>query len=413
MLAPTLRLMLRRRAVRGKEVPGRLGEREGIDDTPRPEGLLVWVHAASVGESVSVLPVIGALAQQAAVLVTTGTATSAAIMAERLPGLGESAGEGSGKVWVRHRFVPLDVPRWASRFLDHWRPDAVAFVESELWPNLLAGCRARAIPAVLVNGRMSERSFRGWKRTPAFARGVMAAFSTVHPQSDADAGRLLTLGATRMLAAGNLKLAAAPLPVDEAELARLRSVIGTRPVWLAASTHEGEEVAAVGVHVALAGRHPGLLTILAPRHPERGPALAEAFGARRRSLGQDPPSSGVWVADTLGELGLLYRLAAPVFLGGSLVSLGGHNPAEPARLGCTLAMGPNVQNCAEAVERLRRVDVLTIVPDAAGLADWLDGTLRAGAGHGTAGPEALAGEEDLVERVAGEILRLARSRSRC
>lgn len=403
LAAPALRHMLRRRAVRGKEVADRLPEREGIDGTPRPAGRLVWLHAASVGESVSVLPLLPALvrAPDVSVLMTTGTVTSAELLGDRLPVLGLDR--------VLHRFVPLDVPRWAARFLDHWRPDVAAFVESELWPNLLAACRARTIPVMLLNGRLSERSLRGWQRAPGFAREVARTFTRVHPQSEADATRLQAMGACCTEPAGNLKLAAPPLPADEAELARLRGLIGARPVWLASSTHDGEEAVAVAAHAALLPRHPGLLTILAPRHPDRGATLAELFGAPRRSRGEDPPTGGLWVADTLNELGLLFRLAPAVFVGGSLVPAGGHNPLEPARLGCTVAMGPHVANMINPVRRLHDAGVLRTVEDADQLAAWLDAVLRDPNRHAAAGIAAASGEDGLPERLAATILGLART----
>jgi 3-deoxy-D-manno-octulosonic-acid transferase len=403
LAAPVLRVMLRRRLARGKEIAARLPEREGIDTTPRPEGRLLWLHAASVGESQSILPVVEQLIAQPGltVLMTTGTVTSAALLEERLPGLG-----GNRAV---HRFVPLDVPAWAARFLDHWRPDAAAFVESELWPNLIAACQARGIGMMLVNARMSARSHRAWRRAPGFARQVVGAFDRVHPQSEADGARLLSLGARRLDPAGNLKLAAAPLPADVAELARLRALLGDRPVWLAASTHPGEEDVAARVHRALAPAHPGLLTIIAPRHPERGPALAAALGAARRGAGEDPPPGGLWIADTMGELGLLYRLAPTVFVGRSLVGEGGQNPLEPARLGCAIAMGPHTANFADAVLRLHQAGALTTVADVAALTAWVDAMLTDPALRrraGEAGLLAARGEAALPGRVAASMLAL-------
>ena len=397
MAMPVLRGMLRRRAGRGKEVLARLGEREGIDATPRPAGRLVWLHAASVGESISVLPVVEALvwAPDVWVLVTTGTVTSAEVMAERLP-----------RDRVLHRFVPLDVPRWGERFLEHWRPDVAGFVESELWPNLLFACGARGVPVMLVNGRLSERSLRGWRRVPGFAREVAGAFAWVHPQSAGDAARLVAMGARDVGAPGNLKLAAPLLGVDEGELARLRGVIGGRPVWLASSTHDGEEAVAAAVHAQLVGRYPGLVTIVAPRHPARGVALGAALGAPCRSRGEDPAPGGMWVADTLNELGLLFRLAPAVFVGGSLVPMGGHNPLEPARLGCAVAMGPHIGNMTEAVQRLDEAGALRMVRDADELAGWVDGVLRAGGRDGR-GVAAASGEAGLPERIAGALLDLA------
>ena len=406
LAAPGLRAMLRRRVGRGKEVAARVPEREGIDPTPRPAGRLVWLHAASVGESQSVLPVLSALrgqAPDASILLTTGTVTSAALLAARLPELGLQC--------VMHRFVPLDVPAWVARFLDHWRPDVAGFVESELWPNLIDGCRARGVPMMLVNARMSARSLRGWQRAPGFARQVVGAFDRVQAQSEGDAAHLRLLGAHGVDAPGNLKLAAPPLPADPAELARLRALTSGRPVWLASSTHPGEEDVAGQVHRSLAAAHPGLLTIVAPRHPERGAAVAAALGAPRRAAGQDPGKAGLWVADTLGELGLLYRLAPLAFVGRSLVGQGGQNPLEPARLGCAIAVGPHTANFFEAVQALEAAGALTRIADAAGLVGWVDGMLRDPARMRAAGATACVaaqGAAGLPERTAAALLSLVR-----
>ena len=404
---PALRLMLRRRAARGKEIAARLPEREGRDATPRPEGELLWLHAASVGEAVSVLPVLSslaALAPKLSTVFTTGTVTSARLLERRLPE--------HGLPRVLHRFVPLDVPSWAGRFLEHWQPQAAAFVESELWPNLLAACQARRIPLMLVNARMSARSFRNWRRVPGFARQLLGAFDRVHPQSPEYGERLRALGARRLEPPGNLKLAAPPLPADAAELTRLRTVIGDRPLWLAASTHPGEEELAAEVHARLAPSHPGLLTIIAPRHPERGGEIAASLGgAPRRACGAAPPPGGIWVADTMGELGLLYRLSPLVFMGRSLVGRGGQNPLEAARIGCAVAVGPHTGNFTELVLRLREVGGLAQVEDAAGLASWVDAMLREPARRQRAGAAALEvanGEATLPDRVAEALLELIR-----
>ena len=298
-----------------------------------------------------------------------------------------------------HRFVPLDVPAWARRFIDHWRPDAAGFVESELWPNLLAACRARSVPVMLINARMSDRSFAQWQRVPDFARHVLGGFARIQARSAADADRLHALrsrsakpghherggdptscDAAVITAPGDLKLAAPPLPVDCAELARLRSLLSGRPIWLAASTHPGEEALIFAAHRALAADHPGLLTLIAPRHPERGAAIAAEAGGitvTRRSLGAAPPTDGVWIVDTLGELGLWYRLAGIAFVGRSLLPPGGgQNPLEPARLGCALAVGPHAANFTDHVARLRTAGALTVVRDATDLAHWVDALLR-------------------------------------
>jgi 3-deoxy-D-manno-octulosonic-acid transferase len=394
LAAPALRLLLRRRLRRGRELAGRLAERRGIDAAPRPAGKLLWLHAASVGESVSILPVLALLPPAVTVLLTTGTVTSALLLAQRLPALGLERR-------VLHRFVPLDVPRWGARFLDHWRPDAAAFVESELWPNLVAGCVARGIPLLLLNARMSQRSYAGWCRARGLARQVLGGFGEVLAQSEADAQRLRALGAARVEVAGNLKFASPPLPADAAELARLRGELAGRPVWLAANTHPGEEAIAAAVHEALAPHHPGLLTIIAPRHPERGVALAASLAAPRRGAGEPP--GALWIADVLGELGLLYRLAPVVFIGRSLVPGGGQSPLEAARLGCALAMGPHGENQAEAVRALREAGALRVVADAAALTEWVDGMLRDPAGQA----RAAAAARSVLERHAGLPARMA------
>jgi 3-deoxy-D-manno-octulosonic-acid transferase len=370
--APLLRQMLRRRAARGKEIAARLPERYGEDDTPRPDGRLLWLHAASIGETVSILPVLAALHQMAPdlhMLLTTGTVTSAEMLGRRLPELGLEG-------WVIHRFAPLDVPAWARRFLTHWRPEVAAFVESEIWPSLIEAARAGGLPLALINARLSPRSFAHWRRIGGFAAHLFGAFSLVQAQSRHDAERLRRLGAAHVEAPGNLKFAALPLPVPRIELQRLRHAIGTRPVWLAASTHPGEESMAVAVHHGLAARHPGLLTIIVPRHPERGAdiaALIDGLPVTRRAAGEGPPEeSGIWVADTLGELGLFSSAAGVVFVGGSLVPHGGQNPLEPARLGCAVAVGPHVQNFVEPVEVLEAAGALTRLADAEALADWVD-----------------------------------------
>jgi 3-deoxy-D-manno-octulosonic-acid transferase len=406
--APGLRLMLLLRLRRGKELPGRLAERRGIEQTPRPAGRLIWLHAASVGETMSILPVLPALADASpgvTILLTTGTVTSATLLTQHL---GSELAHG-----VLHRFVPLDVPTWVGRFLDHWRPDAAGLVESELWPNLLAACRARDIPVMLVNGRLSDRSLARWRRAPGLAREVIGGLARVQARSETDAERLRELGCRCVAAPGDLKLAALPLPVDQAELQRVRDMLAGRPMWLAASTHPGEETLIFAAHRRLAADHPGLLTIIAPRHPERGGAIAgEAGGVAvaRRSLGEAPPMEGVWIVDTLGEMGLWYRLSSIVFVGRSLVAPGGgQNPLEPARLGCAIAVGPSVGNFSDHIGILRAAGGLAVVEDVAELTRWVDALLRDPARRRAMGDAAAASLEhhgDLPRRTAAALLDL-------
>jgi 3-deoxy-D-manno-octulosonic-acid transferase len=339
---PIASQLLLRRQKRGKEHPERLKERLGRASLPRPNGPLVWVHGASVGEMLAAVSLIERLrARNFAVLVTSGTVTSAALAEQRLP---------SG---VLHQFVPLDAPRFVRRFLDHWRPGLALFVESDLWPNLICSCAKRRIPMVIINGRLSERSFRRWRRVPGVIAALLNRFDLCLAQSATDAERYAKLGAQRVNATGNLKLDVPALPADEAALRRLRDIVGKRPVMLAASTHGDEETVIIGAHRRLRAKFPTLLTIIVPRHPSRGESIAEtakaaglAVALRSRRV-QPMPDIGVYVADTLGELGLMYRLAPIVFMGGSLASHGGQNPIEPIRLGAALIHGPHVWNFGE------------------------------------------------------------------
>jgi len=360
LAAPLLRWNLRRRVGLGKEEAARLPEREGFS-AMRPKGKLIWLHAASVGESLSILPLIEALAARdpaLTLLVTTGTVTSAHLLPQRLP---EHL---RGR--VLHRFAPLDVPQWVGRFLDGWRPDAAGFVESELWPNTLAACAARGVPLALLNARMSDRSARRWGRfAPGFARHLLGHFALIMPRSAEDAARLAALGAPRLAPPGDLKLAAAPLPADPAALAALRAAIGPRPVLFAASTHPGEEEQIIAASAQIRANFPDLLTIIAPRHPERGAAIAEA---PRRAMGALPGTGPLYIADTMGELGLFYRVASLTFIGGSLVPHGGQNPLEAARLNCPVIFGPNMGNFRDATAGLLAAGGARQVPDAAALA---------------------------------------------
>lgn len=349
--APLLWWHLKVRAARGKEEGARLAERRG-DGAARSPGRLVWMHGASVGEARALLPLIAALAERDAalhLLVTTGTVTSAEQLPRWLP---EEL-----RARVTHRYAPLDVPGWVGRFLDGWRPDLALRIDSELWPNTLAACSARGIPQVLVNARMSARSAARWGRfAPRLVRRLLGAFTMIIPRSAEDAARLEGLGVTRLAPPGDLKLAAEPLPADPAALEALRNTLGARPVFLAASTHPGEEAMVLEAAARLRLAHPGLLTILAPRHPNRGADLAAlAPGAGRRSAGALPDAGPVHIADTMGELGVFYRLATVALVGGSLVRHGGQNPLEPARLHCPMIFGPHMENFTEAASLLERV----------------------------------------------------------
>jgi 3-deoxy-D-manno-octulosonic-acid transferase len=340
-LAPALPFLLRQRLRRGKEDEARMGEKLGHATVLRPEGSLVWIHGASVGECLAALPLVDALLKlNHNVLVTSGTVTSAQMMAQRLPGR------------AIHQYAPLDTPAATRRFLDTWKPNAALFVDSEIWPNILRGAHARGVRLAMVNGRMSERSFIGWRRAPKVAAALLSLFDVCLVQDGATAKRLTQLGAPRVTITGSLKADAPPLPADEHKLETLRAAIAGRPVLLAASTHPGEDETILPAQDILRRDIPDLLTIIAPRHPDRGADIAMLCGTRpslRRSQGQMPTrSTEIYIADTMGELGLLYRLTPFAFIGGSLIPHGGQNPIEAARLCCAVLAGTHTENFTQA-----------------------------------------------------------------
>jgi len=339
--APIADIILNRRLKRGRELAARLPERRGESSVARPEGPLVWLHGASVGEMLSVLPLIDRIrARDVTVLVTAGTVTAAELAQRRLP------------PGVIHQFAPIDLPQYVARFLDHWRPNLGLFVESDLWPSRIMASAERGIPLILVNGRVSERSFQRWRRLPRTI-GALLSRDLCLAQSAQDAARYADLGAPRYVTTGNLKHDAPAPPADATKLQQLQSAIGPRPVIAAASTHPGEDIELIDVHRRLKNSFPGLLTILVPRHPERGASIAgiaRGVGLKfaQRSLGELPDrDTEIYVADTLGELGVIYRIAPIVFIGGSLVEHGGQNPIEAAKLGAAILHGPHVWNFAE------------------------------------------------------------------
>lgn len=370
LLGPFTGLLLHERARRGKEEKTRLGERRGEATHSRPTGRLAWLHGASVGESLSILPIAERLTQRGlSVLITSGTVTSARLIERRLP------------PGALHQFVPLDVPRYVRRFLDHWLPDLVLIAESELWPNVMIEVDQRGIPLMLVNARMSERSFRRWSRLSGMIGALLGRIDLCLAQSPADADRLARLGAPRVGVVGNLKFDSPAPPADPLRVSTLRGLISGRPVWLAASTHTGEEEQIVAVHKALGPYFPGLLTIIAPRHPQRGEDIAfiasdSGLKTALRSRGLEPDgATDVYVADTIGELGLFYRLAPVVFMGGSLVPHGGQNPIEPGKLGAAIVHGPHVHNFTDVYAALDRDGGSVAVQDAQGLANTVGALL--------------------------------------
>ncbi|MEM1048825.1 MAG: 3-deoxy-D-manno-octulosonic acid transferase [Pseudomonadota bacterium] len=350
LLAPALGLLLDRRTRRGKEDPARRDERYGIASVQRPPGPLVWVHAASVGETNAVIPVIQAIAERGlAILLTTGTVTSAAIARDALP---------AGAI---HQYVPFDVEPYVTRFLDHWSPDLALFAESEIWPLTLAQLGDRSIPVVILNGRISARSAAHWSRSPRFSGEVFGNIDLCLAQSERDATLYAGLGVVSARAVGNLKFDRDAPPFDAEALAHLKDVLAGRRAWIAASTHQGEEALALTAHAALMQSNPDALLILVPRHPQRGPDVAqlvkiEGLTAAIRSAGDEPSRNvSVYIADTIGDLGLLYRLSEMAFVGGSFVERGGQNPVEPAQLNVPILHGPNVRNFKDIYRDLNEV----------------------------------------------------------
>ena len=401
-IAPTL---LRRRLARGKEDPARLGERLGHAGRPRPEGVLVWLHGASVGEALSLTSLVEALAAarpDVTLLVTSGTRTSAALMAERLP---------PGAI---HQYLPVDGPAAVARFLDHWRPSLGVFVESELWPNLLLAARARGVRLALLSAKLSQASFRGWRRAPAAARRLFEGFDLILAQDDRADERVTALGG-EVAGVADLKFGAAPLPADGAVLAARKAELGARPMVLAASTHPSEEALTwTRWRSVIEGRSDKPLLVIVPRHPERGPAIAaaarlEGFTTGLQSVNADL-SVAVFVADALGELGLWFRLARLAVMGGGFVDgVGGHNPLEPARLGVPVVSGRKVENWATAYRDLEATQAVLLVEDAADLdppmRQALDdpAALTAMANHARA---YVASRDDAARAVAGLVLKL-------
>lgn len=359
---------LTRRLADGKEDGDRIDERRGIASRERPPGSLIWFHAASVGESVSLLELIRRLGEdvpEAKILVTTGTVTSARVMENRLP---DNA---------FHQYVPLDAVLWVRRFLEHWRPDLAIWTESELWPALLVETNTRDIPMLLLNARMSKKSHDRWRFLLAgAARSLLGRFQAAQVQDAVTAGHLRRLGLPeeRMEITGTLKEGAAALPHDEMERSEMATKLSGRPVWLAASTHDGEEEIVIAAHKKAVRSNPRLLLILAPRHPRRGDEIAdllrrEDVPSARRSLAEEiETDTQIYLADTLAEMGLWYRLAPISFVGGSLVPIGGHNPFEPAALGSAILHGPYVTNFVDIYQRLTEAGAAKLVGSSDALA---------------------------------------------
>lgn len=365
---------LKKRLARGKEDPARIDERMGNPGLPRPDGPLIWIHAASVGESLSILELARRMLDARPdlhCLITTGTVTSAAALSGRMPDR------------MFHQYVPLDVASAVARFLEHWQPDLAVWTESELWPALLDATKKRDIAMVLVNARMSKRSYKRWKWLRRMASFILTRFDYALTQDKATAKYLENLGLpiAQIETTGSLKEGATPLPYNEVERKAFTNALGGRMLWLAASTHLGEEPLVATAHRQARRSFPELLLILTPRHPERGDEIAHMLRADGWNVAQRSKAqllkaqTDIYLADTIAEMGLWYRLAPVSFLGGSLVKTGGHNPFEPAVLGSAILHGPHVFNFSDAFQRLEAAQACVPVADAGALAQKLGETL--------------------------------------
>ena len=365
-------LILFLRTKKGKEDFLRKNERIGKTKIKRPDGLLIWIHAASIGEALGALPLIKLIGEtkNLNVLVTTGTVTSASILTKRLPEL------------AIHQYVPLDYTSAIQRFLNHWQPNIALWMESEFWPNLILQTAQRDIPMILVNARISDRSAARWARTPLLSKPLLKSFKLILAQTNEDKQKFASLGAREIKLTGNIKFDSDQLPVNIYELEKLNSSLKNRPFWLAASTHPGEEEIVAMAHKNIKHKHGSLLTILCPRHPHRGQELAtylRKFGliVKQRSL-QEPitDKTDIYLADTLGEMGLFYRISKITFIGGSLVPMHGHNPVEAAMLGSALISGPDMKNFAEADDILTKFQAMLKVANhhelSAAVNRWLE-----------------------------------------
>jgi 3-deoxy-D-manno-octulosonic-acid transferase len=366
-------LWLKHRARKGKEDALRIAERYGKCVLPRPKGALIWFHAASMGESQSVMPIIRAWLKahpQIHILLTTGTITSAKHVATRLP---ERA---------LHQYIPLDVPWMVTRFMKHWQPDMVIFVDSEIWPNMFTQIGASDAYFALLNARISTRSVARWQKTPNFIAGLLANCDAIYAKSAEDASHFKALGAKDAISYGNLKFSSPPLQADPKVTAELINIIASRPVWLAASTHEGEEMIIGEVHHHIKEFFPDILTIIVPRHHIRGNDVCYLLERSNLQVSQRSKhmdilkTTDIYVADTMGELGIFYRVAEIAFIGGSLVNHGGQNPFEPARLDCAIIYGPHMHNFNEFCAELERSKAAIQVQDAETLKEAVITLLR-------------------------------------
>lgn len=346
--APLVSCYLRWRSFKGKESNTRLLERRGITSISRPDKPLLWIHAVSVGESLISLTLTQAILKlypHVHILLTTTTASSAKIIGKRLP-----------KNTI-HQFCPVDTPQAVRRFLEHWKPDLALWIESEFWPNLMHMTQERGIPTILLNGRISLKSFSNWKKFKGMIAALLSRLDLCAVQSAQQAAFFQTLGASNISIMGNAKIMMTPLKVDSKKYKSLKKAIGERPLWLAASTHAGEEELIYKAHKILKKDYPDLLTILVPRHIERAAslqhlALKEGLASALQTETTSLAGVEVYIGNTLGELATFYALSPVVLMGATCVPKGGHNPIEAAQLGSFVLHGPHIFNNLQLYEIL-------------------------------------------------------------
>ena len=373
LLRPILPFYLIWRGWRGKEDPKRRGERYGKAGHSRPDGTLCWLHAVSVGESVSALVLASAILKQkpdATILITSGTVTSAQMIQDRSRSI-----EGN----IIHQYVPLDVPSWANRFLDHWRPDLAVMVEGDLWPGLISASVRRGIPLAMASAQISEKSVSFWtSRGKALAHRIFPHFEAIFTVDDIHADRFscLPVKAGAVQIGGSFKIAAMPLPDDPELVSKINAAADGRRIILLASSHEGDETLFLNALEQITP--PKTLAIIAPRHPMRAKGIIQeleerGMTCRQRSKSEWPePTDTIWLADKMGEMGGLIRAAEIIVLGGGFSPLGGHNPMEMAALGKGVVSGTAVFKNRAAFDLLDERDGVIFCDDSETLKLTLD-----------------------------------------
>jgi 3-deoxy-D-manno-octulosonic-acid transferase len=393
MLGPT---MLRHRLAKGKEDADRWQEKLGQSTLPRPKGRLIWLHAVGLGEVMALRGLIVSLSKldpDLSFLITSTARSSAEVVTANLPAR------------TQHQFLPLDAPRYLARFLDHWQPDLSIWAEQDIWPGAVVAASERRIPIALINARISEDGHKSRTKLRGIYTDVFRRLSMVRAQDTDSAARLTDLGAVNVQISGSLKPAAPVLNVDEAEFDRLQTVLKGRKIWVAASTHPGDEAEAISAQQALTD----WLLILVPRDVGRAGEIANALGQvglsfAQRSQNQVPKQTDtVWLADSYGELGLWYRLADVALIGGGFDDIGGHNPWEAAALGAAVLHGPDITNFASDYSTLDNAKAAKLVDPSTLTTDITDTDLARMAAKASA---LIADGQSVLDHMASELLAL-------